>query len=365
MVRRLLAAAVLAVVAIAGVPAQAATPVWVPTFVLPDQGYDRLSGFADGTVYLSHAEALATNRLYRSADAGRTWTQLPNPPEWGSAFLTAAKFSTPTLGFSAHGNTRLFRTQDGAKSWQPTAPLPGLPGGSQTTWGIDVVEGSQTVVVAGTQTPKLELGCNPAFGVVWSSSDGGRTWRTANIGPDDQPLYVTMFDQRRGVMLANDYAYKRDRCSLAPDVVMAVWLTDNGGKSWKRSTPCLKVCATAAMPDAKTVVIGHSDGSLLRTTDFGRTWRVGQKLATRPRGADVAAETQWVQGMDFANAKVGYASTKGGGTWRTDDGGKTWVLEASSDALHQVFVQGDVVALDTERAVIAGPAVVAVRMTTP
>lgn len=73
----------------------------------------------------------------------------------------------------------------------------------------------------------------------------------------------------------------------------------------------------------------------------------------------------WVQGMDFADAEVGYASTKGGGTWRTHDGGLTWVLEASSDSAHQHFVQGDVTALDAERAVIAGPAVVSVRMTTP
>lgn len=166
-------------------------------------------------------------------------------------------------------------------------------------------------------------------------------------------------------MLANDYANKRDRCALSPDFGMAVWLTDDGAKSWKRSTPCLMACSTAAMPDGKTVVVGHSDGSLLRTADFGRTWRVGQKLTTRPPGADVAAQTQWVQGMDFANGKVGYASTKGGGTWRTTDAGLTWVLETSSDLAHQHFVQGDVTALDAERAVIAGPAVVSVRMKSP
>ena len=62
---------------------------------------------------------------------------------------------------------------------------------------------------------------------------------------------------------------------------------------------------------------------------------------------------------------MGYASTKGGGTWRTTDGGRTWLLEASSDAVHQDFVKGDVTALDAERAVVGGPAVVAVRVVAP
>lgn len=365
MIKRLALVASLVLAAAVALPAQAATPAWVPTFALPDQGYDRLSGFADGTVYLSHTEAVASNRLYRSTDAGMTWSELATPPEWGFNFLTAARFSTPKLGFSAHGKDRLYRTQDAAESWQPTAPLPGLPGGSTFTNGFAVVDGSPTVVVAGSRNPKPKDGCNPSFGVVWSSTNGGRSWRTANLGPDYTPLYVTMFDQKRGALLANDLTNRKDRCLLAPDLGMAVFVTDDGAKTWKRSTHCLKACGSVAMPDAKTVVVGHNDGSLIRTVDFGRSWRVGQRLSTRPRGADVAAEVQWVQGIDFADSKIGYASTKGGGTWRTTDAGLTWTLEASHDSAHQNFVNGDVTALDRERAVIAGPAVVSTRVLTP
>ncbi|MEX2288702.1 MAG: hypothetical protein WD794_00025 [Mycobacteriales bacterium] len=166
-------------------------------------------------------------------------------------------------------------------------------------------------------------------------------------------------------MLANDLTNKADRCSFSGATNMAVFLTSDGGRTWTRSTHCAAVCGSVALADRRTVIVGHNEGSTLRTTDFGRSWRPGPRLAPPGGRVEAVMQTFWLQGMDFANSKVGYASTKGGGTWRTDDAGLTWTREASSDSAHQLLVSGDVVALDTERAVIAGPAVVSVRRTAP
>lgn len=62
----------------------------------------------------------------------------------------------------------------------------------------------------------------------------------------------------------------------------------------------------------------------------------------------------WVSGIEFATAKIGYAIGKGGGAWRTEDGGQTWTSEPSSQSVWGVGV-GDIAVGDTEHAIGGGP----------
>ena len=365
MLKRLVLGTALALTAVMALPAQAATPTWVPSLVLPDEGVNKLSGFADGTVFLSHTESLGgVQTILRSKDAGRTWLPVTAPPEFGSTFTTEARFSTPTLGYSVHFGDRLYRTEDGATTWKPTSKLPSPQKGPAYTLGFDVLDGTRQLSVAGTSSVPLKLGCNDAKGTVWTSTNAGKTWRSATLGSRVTPLYVTLFNAKRGVVLANELLPGEDPCSLGAKIKMAIYTTADGGISWQRSRTCLANCAISAMPTANRIVVGHNNGTTLTSDNFGKTWTEGQKLTAAPIPAP-ADGLLWLQGMDFADAKVGYASTKGGGTWRTTDGGRTWNLEASSDAVYQDFVKGDVTALDADRAVIGGPAVVSVRTIVP
>lgn len=365
MLQRLVLAASLAVLAAFALPAQAATPVWTPTLVLPDQGVNKLSGFADGTVYLSHTETLTgVSNILKSKDAGQTWFPVSSPPEFGGKITTEARFATPTLGYSVHAGDRLYRTDDGATTWQATTTLPSPLKGPVFTYGFDVLHGTQRLTVAGSSSVPLELGCNRATGTVWTSANAGHTWRAATLGDSVTPLYVTLFDAKRGVVLANERLPGEDACSLSAKIQMAIYTTTDGGLTWKRSQTCPRVCAISAMPTANRIIVGLNNGATVISDNFGKTWTDGQRLAT-VEVPDPAAGIFWLQGLDFATSSVGYASTKGGGTWRTTDGGRKWVLEASSDSVHQDFVKGDVAALDADRAVVGGPAVIAVRTITP
>jgi photosystem II stability/assembly factor-like uncharacterized protein len=365
MLKRLVVGVAVAVAAAVALPAQAATPVWAPTLVLPDQGVNKLSAFPDGTVYLSHTESLANvSSILRSKDGGQTWLPVTSPPEFGGRITTEARFATQKLGYSVFAQDRMYRTQDGATTWKPTAKLPSPLKGPAYSLGFDVLEGTQRLTVAGTSSVPPKLGCNDAAGVLWTSADAGETWRSATIGSRVTPLYVTLFDAKRGVALANELEPGEDACSLSAKIKMGIYTTADGGITWQRSRGCLRGCAISAMPTAKRIIVGHNDGSTLVTENFGKTWTEGQRLATTEL-PDPAGQLFWLQGMDFATDKIGYASTKGGGTWRTTDGGRSWVMEASSDAVFQDFVKGDVAALDADRAVIGGPAVIAVRTIAP
>jgi hypothetical protein len=52
---------------------------------------------------------------------------------------------------------------------------------------------------------------------------------------------------------------------------------------------------------------------------------------------------------------VGYASTRGSGTWRTVDGGLRWVQENSPECLYYPFGVGDIAAADQQHGITGGP----------
>lgn len=62
----------------------------------------------------------------------------------------------------------------------------------------------------------------------------------------------------------------------------------------------------------------------------GRGFEPVQRLV--PPGFD-QTYTHWVSGIEFAGSSIGYAVAKGGGTWRTADGGEHWSFEPSSQTV--------------------------------
>ncbi|MDF2631334.1 MAG: hypothetical protein K0R39_5165, partial [Symbiobacteriaceae bacterium] len=157
---------------------------------------DRQNGWAAADGYENQGQV---NRLYRTADGGRTWREIARHEgvrfDWmdfadgqtgyvGShrgplevthdggltfEFLgvsgTQLRFISPNLGWMIDGDT-IKATSNGAKSW---TELPRLP---QRPLSFDLMPDGTAWVLAG----------NPTQPELYATSDGGQTWRQFNLG---------------------------------------------------------------------------------------------------------------------------------------------------------------------------------------
>jgi len=106
--------------------------------------------------------AFSMGRLFRTADGGKTWESLPQPPAAGRLF-----FEDASRGFmtGAPVAEKLHVTEDGGRTWREISLASGY-----ALYGMPVFRsaalGSVAVTLPG-ETPKL---------AIFATRDGGRTW---------------------------------------------------------------------------------------------------------------------------------------------------------------------------------------------
>lgn len=352
--RRLVLAA-LAALALAVSPAGAAEPVWVTTLPLPPQGHDILSAFPDGTAYVEHTNG-GSNALYRSTDFGRTWMPMAAPPATGgTAFV---RFATPKVGYTVgYGTDRAYRTADGGATWKAVTPYP-VPKGKRFVAGAFAVTG-RTILVSGTlERDGIPAGCGPRSGAVMWSNDEGRTWRRTVLptGATVTPGWsVKTFGTRSAALV---FYEEDDECATYFDST-AVWVTHDGGRTFARRAACPVICTAVGLASRDRLLVGRVNGTTAISDDGGRTFREGQRLTDYSATGDTS-HAFWVQAFTFVG-RTGYASTKGGGTWRTTSGGTAWTQEVLTHESGFGVGIGEVVAFDAGRAMTGGPGFVSIR----
>ncbi len=272
------------------------------------------------------------NGVYRSTDAGKTWTHVGldgthhigkiavHPHNPNVAFVAA-------IGqlYAASPDRGVFRTRDGGRSWQKVLFR------NNDVGAVDVVidPSNPEVVYAGlwnTRRPPwyTYAPTNGPGGGIWKSTDGGSTWKQLTNGlPKDgigrTGIAVSASNPKRVYAVIDDLLPDPDAPKNAeplpptrpggpPGVPQlgGFFRSDDGGASWKRLS---------------------SDPML-----WGRGWYF-EKLAVDPKNADV---------VYVSNVVVS----------RTMDGGKTWVALRGSpggDDYHQPWVSPD----DTNTVIVA------------
>ena len=221
-------------------------------------------------------------RFATSADGGATWRADSVPGAGGLFFVDVHAFdarSAVLAGTSfAGGEARIYRTEDGGRTWQQTFALrhPAVFLDGLVFW-----DGRRGVAFG-----------DPVDGAffVLRTEDGGRSWTRIPAGALPAPL-------------AGEAAFAASGTSIAAGPDGRAWFATGGG------------------PRAR----------VFRTTDFGRTWHA----ATTPFEAGSSAG---IFGLAFADAHAGIAvagdhqqpEQDRPNVLRTRDRGETWELAGST-----------------------------------
>lgn len=109
--------------------------------------------------------------LWRSVDAGRTWTETPRPPGLDSQTLSAVTFRPDGTGFIAGYKGVILRSSDQGASWT-RIPTPV----QDPLYALSFRDASVGLAVGG-------------HGVVLATRDGGASWTRRSPGRDDDNIY--------------------------------------------------------------------------------------------------------------------------------------------------------------------------------
>ena len=227
-----------------------------------------IDAIGDRTAYALSIGNGTASRIYKTVDAGATWTlQFTNTDE--KAFFDAMAFWDANRGvaFSDSVDTRLIvlTTGNGGRSWelvdQKGLP-PALAGeGAYAASGTNVaVNGTQHVWIA------------TSSGRVLRSSDGGRSWSVAPTplatGPSAGPFSIAFRDPTHGIVVGGDY---RQEAAAADNAAMST----DGGRTWqlmKGLSGFRSVVQYVPRQNATTILaVGPSGADL--SVDDGRTWQ--------------------------------------------------------------------------------------------
>jgi photosystem II stability/assembly factor-like uncharacterized protein len=263
--------------------------------------------------------------ILRSGDGGRSWSVVADLP----GVVTQLDFANPGDGVAAAYRAgtsapwQLWQTSDGGLTWTAVGPL---PGGSTDIYGPWIAAHGQGLLLTVTGGNPAEAGSGGIAPVrVWTTADGGSTWSRGALLPLGQDtldgpasfsysggspgwtgwLVVATASYQQRVAVADGTAPRHlGLLASSLDAGQVLLLGQGTGFVWGLESPA-----------------GHSEQtivSLYRTTDNGRQWRHSGIPLTIAAGSPASPL------LSFSDANHGWL-VLGSTTWRTSDGGRTWI----------------------------------------
>ena len=161
---------------------------------------------------------------------------------------------------------------------------------------------------------------------VFKSNDGGKNWyesnqginpkRSMHFGGADQ----SPFDEKLIIIASGN-----DVDNSLRDYSGAVYKSIDGGASWKDVSPLYSGLgmfgAVAFAESDKNIVYVAGENEFLRSTDQGETWIIQEQWG--PPGIKPGNPIDMVVSKTDPNTV--FINNYGGGVFKTEDGGKTWI----------------------------------------
>jgi len=263
------------------------------------------------------------------------------PHRGGRTVGASGAIQQPNVFYIGVNNGGVWKTTDYGRTWAPV--FDEQPTGS--IGDVAVAPSNPNVVYAGSgegiQRPDLSVGDG-----VYKSTDAGKTWINTGLKDAQQigGLAIDPNDENKVFVAALGHPY-------GPNTERGVYRTTNGGKTWDRvlykdeNTGAIQVTID---PTNSNIVYADlwagrqgpwengewegTESGLFKSTDGGTTW---VKLT---KGLPSAADGLGRIGFCIAasNSKRMYAcvdATKGGGLYRSDDGGESWKEQSTDERL--------------------------------
>ena len=280
-----------------------------------------------------------TADVWRSLDAGATWTRVLDAPFVGFSNQFALATPVPGTAYLAYGHGLIFKSQDLGNTWaqisngygadlddvalldDDTLVAVGIDGTVLRTddggrnWDIadDGIESQHDLVAVQALNDSIVYTVT-RLGTLLGSLDAGRSWTTLGAVPDPRLEFRT---GDLHFLTPLDGWVVGTRFNLP-----AVFRTRDGGRSWETLPfPGLFVAIDAAGPN---VWIADNHGTYVRSEDGGRNWVFGN-FPPDPVALDVLD-------LEFWDEDVGYVVGERGYIARSSDGGRTWTRLPSPGA---------------------------------
>ncbi len=210
----------------------------------------------------------------------------------------------PTLSCAPTRDGGVFRSLDRGETFEQKVTI----SKNQTIAGSDIL----TIKIDPQDSNILYLGT--VNGGIFKSMDGGDVWyrlnETSQVFTKRANVYDIAIDPKNTSNLyAGTYQDRFGRLFRSPD----------GGKNWEEvyrvSRERYAIFAVEIdSSDPSVIYMGTAEGGLLKSVDFGKSWRIINWFD------DVISDIK----VDPHDTKIVYVSTFNRGIYRTDDKGTSW-----------------------------------------
>lgn len=242
-----------------------------------------VEAFGDTTAYLLSAGPGDASRIYKTVDAGKSWTMQFKSPDT-AAFLDAMAFwdekNGISLGDPVRGQFQLIVTSDGGANWKPLAANnlpPALTGeGAFAASGTCLITHGESDVFFATGGAKTAR--------VFRSKDRGENWEVSETpivaGTESAGVFSIAFrDKHHGIIVGGDYRKPNDIGAYAAT-------TSDGGKTWTLVDQRLPFCSAVTWAIDRWVAVGTSGSHV--SLDDGATWNLLDRKNYNSVGFDSA-----------------------------------------------------------------------------
>jgi hypothetical protein len=302
----------------------------------------------DGALYAAEALGHFGVKLQRSRDGGESWQELTAPafPKTGTEGPSVSYlFCLETGGTDQPGwlwcgtiPGALFLSRDHGESWTLNEALLNLPQRKDWMGGGFDDAGVASICVDPRGSQHMSVGVST--GGVWSSDDGGASWRGSADG-----MYADYFPPERRHAPEVQDIHRLAQCPVAPDTLWVqhhngVFRSTDAARSWQEVTAIrpskfgFAVAVHPRDPDTAWFVPGVKDecrvpveGRLVvaRTRDGGRSFDVLTDGLPQNHAYDLVY--RHALDVDGSGTRLAMGSTTGH-LWMSEDGGDSWTLVA-------------------------------------
>ena len=299
-------------------------------------------------IYVSSGEGLARpdlsvgDGIYKSTDAGKTWTHLGLRNGQGIPALAVDpkdpnRVLAAVLGhpYGPNEERGVFLSTDGGKTWEKTLYKNENIGGSD----VEIDPANPSVVYASLWEVRLgpwEDGnqYSGTGGGLFKSTDGGKTWKQLTNG---LPKGIIQIDVAIAASQTSRlYATAANERADGPGNEVGIYRSDDAGESWQKITtdtrPALRI-GGGDLPvpkvDPKNPDVVYTASIVtMKSSDGGKTW---MSLRGAPGGDDY--QNLWINPdipsiILLTSDQGGLVTVNGGKTW------SSWYNQASGQLYH-------------------------------